>query len=411
MKKNVLKNTIMLYGMTIAKMVIPLLTLPYLTRVLSTECYGAVSYLKAVVGYMQLIIDFGFVTSGTKDIVKVREDKKKLGQVAGEIVAARLMLSAAALAVLVVLMFSLPLLKQYKLYALLAFAVIVASIFLHDHLFRGLEKMHVVTVRFIVMKGLAAALTFVFVRSDADVLWIPILDLLGSAVAVLLVYIQIKKLDITIRLGNLKTTLQRLKSSALYFITNVANTMFNMFNTVVIGAVLPAEEVAFWSISLQMMTTIQSMYSPMIDGIYPEMVKSRELKQIRKLLRIFMPIILAGCVFSWVVAKYVLFLLGGTEYEAATPIFRCLIPVLTLSFPATLYGWPVLGAIGREAKVTETMFISAAVQCFGVVLLLVLDHFTLMSVAVLRCVTEFTLFATRAFYCRKYRSEFVDMRG
>ena len=54
-QKNVLKNIIMLYGMSIAKIVFPLLTLPYLTRVLSVECYGVVSYVKAVMQYMQLL--------------------------------------------------------------------------------------------------------------------------------------------------------------------------------------------------------------------------------------------------------------------------------------------------------------------------------------------------------------------
>ena len=78
MKSNVIKNTIMLYGMSIAKIVFPLLTLPYLTRVLSVESYGVVSYVKAVMQYMQLVVDFGFMLSGTKDIVNAKNDHEKL---------------------------------------------------------------------------------------------------------------------------------------------------------------------------------------------------------------------------------------------------------------------------------------------------------------------------------------------
>ena len=74
MKSNVIKNTMMLYGMSIAKIVFPLLTLPYLTRVLSVESYGVVSYVKAVMQYMQLVVDFGFMLSGTKDIVNAKND-------------------------------------------------------------------------------------------------------------------------------------------------------------------------------------------------------------------------------------------------------------------------------------------------------------------------------------------------
>lgn len=58
--------------MNIAKMMFPLLTLPYLTRVLTADCFGVVAYVKAVMQYMQLIVDFGFVLSGTKDMYCVK---------------------------------------------------------------------------------------------------------------------------------------------------------------------------------------------------------------------------------------------------------------------------------------------------------------------------------------------------
>ena len=64
------KNSLMLMAMNIAKMLFPLLTLPYLTRVLSTDCYGSVVYVKSVTTYLQLLVDFGFVLSATKSIVQ-----------------------------------------------------------------------------------------------------------------------------------------------------------------------------------------------------------------------------------------------------------------------------------------------------------------------------------------------------
>ena len=77
MAKNnkIIKNTTWLMIFYIAKMVFPFITLPYLTRILSTNTYGTVAYVKTVMTYMQIIVDFGFVLSATKDIVKVRNDK------------------------------------------------------------------------------------------------------------------------------------------------------------------------------------------------------------------------------------------------------------------------------------------------------------------------------------------------
>ena len=69
--------------MAVVKLILPLLTLPYLTRVLSEEAYGLVSYVKSCMTYMTLIIDFGFILSSVKDIVNANGDLDKIGKIAG----------------------------------------------------------------------------------------------------------------------------------------------------------------------------------------------------------------------------------------------------------------------------------------------------------------------------------------
>ena len=181
------RNTTMLYVMNSVKMILPLFTLPYLTRVLSVDCYGVVAYVKSCITYMQLTVDFGFLLSSTKEIVKARNDPTRIGQVVGDTLAAKMLLSAAALAVLLGMTAAIPLLRTNMAYTLLSFAVVFLSSFLVDFLFRGLEQMQVITLRFVVMKLISTVLTFVFVHGDEDILWIPVLDVLGSLAAVALV--------------------------------------------------------------------------------------------------------------------------------------------------------------------------------------------------------------------------------
>lgn len=59
--------------------------------------------------------------------------------------------------------------------------------------------MQVIALRFVTMRGVATAMTFVFVHSDKDVLLVPLLDAVGSLVAVLLVFVELKKENIAIR--------------------------------------------------------------------------------------------------------------------------------------------------------------------------------------------------------------------
>lgn len=404
--KNVLKNIIMLYGMSISKIIFPLLTLPYLTRVLSVESYGVVSYVKAVMQYLQIAVDFGFMLSGTKDIVNAKNDHEKLEKEVGDILLARILLAAAAFVALLGMIVVIPLLRTNIGYTLLAFVTVFLSVFLFDYFFQGIEKMQVIALRFATMRGIATAMTFVFVHSDKDVLLVPLLDAVGSLVAVLLVFIELKKENITIHFSGFKAAWKKLRDSFVYFASNMATTAFGALNTLLIGAFLPATEVAYWSVCMQLIGAVQTMYTPIIDGVYPEMIRTKRWDFIKHLLMIFMPIVFAGSAFSIAVAPYVLQIVGGKQYVAATPLFRLLVPVLIFSFPAVVLGWPTLGALNKAAQVTKTTIISAIVQLGGLLGLIVTGRFTVLWIAVFRCITEFVLLVSRGWYCWKFRREF-----
>ena len=192
-KFKLLENATMLMLLNIAKLVLPFVSLPYLTRVLTTDAYGTVAYIKSVIGYMQVIVDFGFMLSGTKDIVAYLGDREKLNRTIGDILFARILVSVFAFLVLLALVFSIPILKENKLFALLSFLPVFLSVFLFDYVFRGLEKMHVITIRFFVMKSISTILIFFVIKKDSDILKMPIIDTLSSLVAVVLVFIALKK--------------------------------------------------------------------------------------------------------------------------------------------------------------------------------------------------------------------------
>ena len=119
-KMNIIKNAIMLYGMSFAKMIFPLLTLPYLTRILSVDSYGAVAYVKSTMSFLQVIVDFGFMLSGTKEIVECNNDEQRIGVVAGDIVLARILVAGICFLGLLVTVFLVPILSKFKLYTILS---------------------------------------------------------------------------------------------------------------------------------------------------------------------------------------------------------------------------------------------------------------------------------------------------
>ena len=402
-KSKVANNTIMLMIFNVAKILFPFITLPYLTRVLSTDTYGTVTYVKTVMTYMQVLVDFGFVLSATKDIVKVRENKEKLGYVIGDTMMARIILGIVGFILIVILSLTLPILKANILYTILSYLVVFMSIFLMDFLFRGIEKMHIITIRFIVMKIISTIFTFILIKNDGDALLIPILDIISSFIAVLLVFYEMKKMKIKMHFSKIKNAIASIKDSFIYFLSNVASTSFNALSTIIMGIYIGATEVAYWGVCMQIIGSIQACYTPISDGIYPEMIKNKNINLINKVIKIFFPIVVVGCILAFFLAESGFMLLGGEAYLPAVPIFRILIPTLFFGFFAIIYGWPALGAIGKTKETTLSTIISIVVYIGLLFGLVVTNSFTLIHVAIVRSITEFILFATRYFFFKKYK--------
>lgn len=404
--KNIVNNTIMLMIFNIAKIVFPFITLPYLTRILTTDSYGTVAYVKTVMSYMQIFVDFGFVLSATKDIVKNKENKNKLEFVIGDTMIARIILGLIGFFVVLILSLALPILKENLLFTMLSYVVVFESIFLMDFLFRGLEKMHVITIRFIVMKLISTALTFVLIKNDSNLLLIPILDILSSSIAILLVFFEIKKLKLKMHFSGIKNAITSIKKSFIYFISNVASTSFNALSTIIIGIYVSPTDVAYWSVCMQIIGSIQACYSPISDGIYPEMIRSKNISIIKKVLKIFLPIIGLGCIATYFLAKPVLLVLGGEKYLPAVPVLQLLIPNLFVGFLSIIFGWPTLGAIGKEKETTISTVSSIALNIVLLVILIITNTFNLYTIAIVRIITECMLFGIRYLYYRKNKELF-----
>ena len=341
-----------------------------------------------------------------------REDRARQERIMGDVLLARLWLAGAALVLLVILTAALPILRERPLLSLLSFFPVFLTLFLFDFLFRGLEKMEAIALRFVVMRGVATALTFVLIHSDRDVLLIPLLDTLGTLIAALMVLPQLRRLGLHVRLSHdRRAAWSMLKDSAVYFASNVASTSFSALNTLLLGIILTTQEVAYWGVCIQAVAAVQALYTPITDSLYPVMVRERRFSRIVKAVRLFLPLVLAGCAAAYFLADFGIVLMGGQAYAPAARIFRYLIPVLFFSFFALLFGWPTLGAIDCNAETSRSTVYALSFQVLGLLALLWTGCYSLVAVALLRSATEVVLCGIRMLYIRKNIHAFADRGG
>ena len=404
--KQVKMNTIWLAIFQLAKMVFPFLILPILTRRLLITTYGDITFIKTIMNFLQIFIDFGFMLSATKEIAKIKNNPAQIQQILADTLLARILLGGMGLIVILIASIFLPILSQHFIFSLLSYLTIFLSIFLFDFLFRGLEIIHIMTIRFVVMKTISFILTVFFVRNDENIMLIPLFDILSSLIAIILVFIELQKSNLHIIKPRLKSSLQSLKSSFVYFLSDISATALNALSTIIIGLVFSSTEIALFGVSIQIIGAIQALLGQLASGIYPNMVRQKSQKFIQHIFKITLPFVLLFTLLVIFCLPLCLQILAGTKYTAASLIIQILAPTIIFSFCNTLLGWPTLGVINHQKQVTASTIISTVFNLAILVLLLIFNHLTLYSVAITRVVTEVVLFCIRFYYFRKFRHEF-----
>ncbi len=410
MKNNkLLSNTVYLYLLTIVKMVFPLITLPYLTRILSVDAYGSVAYIKSYMSYVQLVLDFGFILSATKNIALIKgKDDSKIPYIVGDTFIEKIILLLLSAGVTSVVSLFIPILRENQLFTWLYFIAVGLTIFLPDYLYRGIERMECVTIPFTVSKTVSILLTLVLIKSDDDLILIPVFEIISNLIAASISLLLLKKLKIGVKFSDLKRWVSDLKESAVYFLSNFATTVFGALTTLIVGVLLNEEDVAYWSVCMQIVSAAKAMYTPITNSIYPHMVTNKDLKLVRKIRNLMTIPMVLGSIAVMLFGENIMMIIGGENYEYAGYILKFLLPVIVVSFYSMLYGWPVLGAIDKVNQTTVSTVIAAVVQVLGILIIYLCGFFNLISLAVCCCVSEIALLVIRLAIFRKNKKLFLS---
>ncbi len=400
MQKRLLKNTMLLYIMTAAKFILPFLITASLTRRLSQDSYGALTYITTTMNYFILLFDFGFNFSATKTISQNRENHDLVQKTISNVITAKILLVLGGFVVLLAITPFIRILSENLLLTYLYYLSIASGILLPDFLYRGIEQMEGVTLRYVISKLVAAALIIAFVWSDQFVWLVPVFYTLGNIVAIVYTALHMKqKLHYYIWVSNIRGAFAELKDSFVYFLSTFATTALTATTVFVMGIInMPSNEIAYWGVAFQIISAIQALYDPITTSVYPNVAKNKNYRMVIRLTSILTLAVAVGCVLTYFLADIAIGILAGEGYENAVPVLRWLIPILLFSFPAQMLGFPLLGALGHQKQVTCSTLISAGFQITGIVILCATEAYTLQSIALLRDASEFILMLVRIIF-------------
>lgn len=182
-KKILIENFISLSSLKVITYVLPLISLPYLTRIIGVEKYGMISFSAAIIVFFQAFVDYGFNYTGIRDIAKFKNNKEKVDEIFSSILIIRLIFTLISAIILAVAIFIIPDLQGYEVLLFYTFLIVPATVLFPEWFFQAQETMKYVTIFTVFSRLIFTLLIFIIITTPDDYVYVPLLNSLGSLFA------------------------------------------------------------------------------------------------------------------------------------------------------------------------------------------------------------------------------------
>lgn len=222
--------------MQVTGYIFPLLTIPYLARVIGVEGFGKIAFAAAVIVWFQTITDWGFSYTATRDVARNRDNLEKVSEIFSNVLWAKILLALISFIILFILTEIIPYLKNNQILLFITFMLVPAKILFADWFFQAIEKMKFITVFDLISKVIFTACIFIFVEKKSDFILQPLFLSLGSIlVGSVSFYLIVFRWKVKILSPKWQEVIIIIRNSKDVFINNIIPNFYNSFSSVLLG--------------------------------------------------------------------------------------------------------------------------------------------------------------------------------
>lgn len=366
MDRTIVRNALSLLMVQVANFVLPLITFPYLLRVLGPAHFGALTFSFAVAAYFVLLTDYGFNLSASKRVAEHAGDKAAVSRIYWNATGAKALLALASYAVLLTLTFLVPKFAEERALILAASPIILASVLTPQWLFQGLERLSVISLCAIAGNALVVPLTFWLVRTTDDT-WIAVLIRSLAPLFAGLATLALIRRDRLVSWAppTLNGICTSLREGWHVFLSTAAISIYTSTNTIVLGFLAGNIQVGYFSAADRIRTAAQGLVAPLSGAVYPRvnalMKDSRDagFAMIRKLFAFQCSLTLLGSCLLWLLAPFIVRWVMGVDFEAAVAVLRWMAFLPFIVSLSNVFGIHTMLTLGRTQAFSRILMASA----------------------------------------------------
>lgn len=331
-KSKLVNNVFSLGIVQIVNFIFPLITIPYVSRIIGPDGYGIINYATAFIGYFVLLIGYGFDLTATRRVAKVSHDSKALSEIASEILSARVLLFFLSS---IIFLFSILFLKPIQndiTVVVVLFVGCISNVISPQFLFQGMQELSIFAkINF--LRGIVnTGLVFLLIHDAEDYLWLPLLTVFFSiGINFFLIIFAINKFKVRYRLISVKKSMNLISSEKLVFFSTVIISLYTTTNTVVLGFFAENKEIGYYTTSHSFLGIVNNVLTiPLSTALFPFVGKAFEVSRengistIKRIIPIVAYLTFLASVFLLIFAPFLIGMVYGDKFDLSIPALRIL---------------------------------------------------------------------------------------
>lgn len=398
-QKSLKLNFVMNVILTMSSFIFPLITFPYVSRVLLPVGTGKVSFATSLISYFSMFAQLGIPIYGVRVCAKVRDNREELTRTTHELLFINLVMCIISYVALAIALIFIPRLHDDRtLYIVVSFTVILTSMGM-EWIYKALEQYTYITIRSIIFKSVALIVMLMLIHEQEDYVIYGGITILAASASNIFNFLNVHKYIDLKPVGNYNIK-KHLKHVVIFFAMSCATTIYTHIDTVMLGFMATDEDVGYYNAAVRIKQILVSIVTSLGTVLLPrasyyiEQGRMEEFRRIsRKALNFVCLIATPMMLYFILYAKQGIYFLSGSAYSGSIVPMQIVMPTLLFIGLSNILGIQILVPLGREKVVLYSEIIGAIVNL--IINALLIPKFTSVGVAIGTLSAEITVFVVQ----------------
>ncbi|MEI2275659.1 oligosaccharide flippase family protein [Sphingobacterium sp. ML3W] len=375
MRKNLLQSFASLGLVQLINYVFPLITIPYVSRIIGPEGYGIINYATAFVAYFNILISYGFDYTATR---RIAAEPSSLSKVFSEVMTARAYLFLVSVFLFIIALFVFSPLASNKAVAIIVFCSCISTCLTPQYVFQGMQHLNIFAFTNFLRGLLNCIFILILVKKADDLIVLPLINFfLSFGISGFLVAFAVKKFHIQFNFISTKRVWGLLIEERMMYLSSFVVSIYTTTNIIVLGFFASKADVGYYTTAQSLIFIVINVLNlPLSTVLFPYISKAfnanveEGLNVLRSLLPVLIYVLLVVGILIFFLAPFSIHLIYGNKFDNAIAPLKILAFLPLISMVNTFLGIQTM----LNLKMDKDFFrVTAMAACIGFLLNLVLS--------------------------------------